>query len=257
MADSFVFGDKLNMSYSDIDQLDYSCLMESEMESSDGFSKPMVWIGIYIATASFFCILAMAADLLHGFRSKKFWFPCKYFSLNAASMTVIAVAMKLMVDLSSVMPNYMDQETKPGSLAFMCTMMANLMPSLASMDNTTLLANVIGLSILVITMVVNICIQINTGVITNFPLGYATNYVNSNIIASVYAAMVLLLLIIMISSSLTIPTFKEILESKYQATYKISLNDQRLQHIQMSRVEKLRQHVRRYWVMAKLVALSL
>ncbi|KAJ0666698.1 hypothetical protein HanPI659440_Chr17g0669651 [Helianthus annuus] len=199
MFDSFVFGNKLNMSYSDIDQLDYSCQMEWETESSDRFSKPMVWIGIYIATASFFCILAMVADLLHGFRSKKFWFPCKYFSLNVASITVIAVAMKLTVDLSSVMPNYMDQETKPGSLAFMCTMMANLMPSLAS----------------------------------------------------VYAAMVILLLIIMISSSLTIPTFKEILESKYQATYKISLNDQRLQHIQMSRVEKLRQHVRRYWVMAE------
>ncbi|KAJ0666702.1 hypothetical protein HanPI659440_Chr17g0669701 [Helianthus annuus] len=225
--------------------------MEWETESSDRFSKPMVWIGIYIATASFFCILAMATDLLHGFKSKKLWFPCKYFSLNAASITVIAVAMKLTVDLSSVMPNYMDQETKPGSLAFMCTMMANLMPSLASLDNTTLLTNVIGLSILVITMVVNICIQINTGVITNSPLGGApTNYVNFNIIASLYAAMVLLL-IIMISSSLTIPTFKEILESKYQATYKISLNDQRLQHIQMSRVEKLRQHVRRYWVMAE------
>ncbi|MFS8030873.1 hypothetical protein Hanom_Chr17g01539191 [Helianthus anomalus] len=252
MVEPFKFGNKLNMSYSDIDQLYHSCRMEWETESSDRFSKPMVWIGIYIATASFFCILAMAADLLHGFRSKKLWFPCKYFSLNAASITVIAVAMKLTVDLSSVMPNYMDQETKPGSLAFMCTMMANLMPSLASLDNTTLLTNVIGLSILVITMVVNICIQINTDVITNSPLGGApTNYINFNIIASLYAAMVLLLLIIMVSSSLTIPTFKEILESKYQATYKISLNDQRLQHIQMSRVEKLRQHVRRYWVMAE------
>ncbi|XP_076956843.1 uncharacterized protein LOC143632151 [Bidens hawaiensis] len=208
--------------------------MEREAENSDRFSKPMVWIGIYVAIASLFCILAMVADLLHGFRSKKFWFPCKYFSLNAASIAVITIAMKLPVDLSSMMPSYMDQETKPGSLGFLCTMMANLMPSLASMDNKTLLANV------------------NTSVITSSPLGVLhSDYVNFNIIASIYAVMTLLLLFIMISSSLTIPNFKEILESKYQATTKICLAEQRLPLMQMSTVEKLRQHVRRYWVMAE------
>ncbi|GKF78812.1 hypothetical protein Tco_0234380, partial [Tanacetum coccineum] len=106
------------------------------------YSQPMVWIGIYIAIASLVCTLAMAADLLHGLRNKKFWFPCKYFTLNAASITVITVAMKLPVDLTSEMPNYMDQVAKIGSLAFMCMSMVNLMPSLASMDNKTLLANV-------------------------------------------------------------------------------------------------------------------
>ncbi|PWA61122.1 hypothetical protein CTI12_AA376040 [Artemisia annua] len=107
----------------------------------------------------------MVADLFHGFQKRKIWFPCKYFSLNAASITVIAVAMKLPVDLSSPMPGALDQATKLGSMAFMCTMMANLMPSLASMDNKSLFANFIGLVILVITMIVNICIEINTGVI--------------------------------------------------------------------------------------------
>ncbi|KAJ0453911.1 hypothetical protein HanIR_Chr15g0734391 [Helianthus annuus] len=188
-------------------ELDYYM---TEKEESDKFSEPMVWIGIYIAIASGLCILAMAADLLHGFRNKKFWFPCKYFSLNAASIMVITVAMKLPVDLSSPMPGYLDQVAKVGSLAFMCTLMANLMPSLASMDDKTLLANMIG---------------VNT-------------------------VMILLLLIIMIASSITIPTFKEVLESKYRATNKISLTDQRLPD-QMSRVEKLRQHVRRYWVIAE------
>nr|GEV59535.1 hypothetical protein CTI12_AA379720 [Tanacetum cinerariifolium] len=38
---------------------------------------------------------------------------------------------------------WMDQAAKLGSLAFMCTIMVNLMPSLASMDSKTLLANVI------------------------------------------------------------------------------------------------------------------
>ncbi|KAI3812359.1 hypothetical protein L1987_17066 [Smallanthus sonchifolius] len=160
--------------------------------------------------------------------------------------------MKLPVDLSSLMPNYMDQETKPGSLAFLCTMMANLMPSLASMDNKIRIPNVIGMSILVITVIVNICIQINTSLITNTPLdGAASDYINFDIVASIYAAMILLLLIIMISSSLAIPTSKETLESKYQATNKISLTNQRVQHIQMSTIDKLQHHVGRYSVMAE------
>ncbi|KAL7594885.1 hypothetical protein Lser_V15G28893 [Lactuca serriola] len=35
------------------------------------FSEPMTWIGIYIAFASLLCILAMAADLIHGLRHRK------------------------------------------------------------------------------------------------------------------------------------------------------------------------------------------
>ncbi|KAI3791675.1 hypothetical protein L2E82_05536 [Cichorium intybus] len=33
--------------------------------------------------------------------ARKLWFPCKYFTLNAASLTVIAVAMKLSMDLNN------------------------------------------------------------------------------------------------------------------------------------------------------------
>ncbi|KAI3726765.1 hypothetical protein L1987_66569 [Smallanthus sonchifolius] len=120
-----------------------SCKAKEDTEISDRFSELMVWIGIYIAIMSFFCILAMAADLLLGFRNNKSYFPCKYFSLTAASITVITVTMKLPVDLSSAMPSYIDQAAKLGSLAFMCTIMANIMPSLASLDNKTLLSNLI------------------------------------------------------------------------------------------------------------------
>ncbi|KAM0027166.1 hypothetical protein Hdeb2414_s0020g00566341 [Helianthus debilis subsp. tardiflorus] len=81
----------------------------------------------------------MALDLLYGLQNTKFWFPCKFFSLNTASITVITVAVKLPVDLSSSMPGNVDQVAKIGSLAFMCTIISNLMPSLASMDNKSLL----------------------------------------------------------------------------------------------------------------------
>ncbi|KAD3641923.1 hypothetical protein E3N88_31147 [Mikania micrantha] len=237
-----------SISFEDLEQLQFSCETEGKAETSDAVGKPMVWIGIYIAIASLFCILAMAADLWHGLRHKKLWFPCKYFTLNAASITVIAVTMKLPVDLTSG-GSGPDQATKLGSLGFLCTMMANLMPSLASMDNRTLVANVAGLCVLVITIIANICIQIYTGAIENLSgLGeiYSCYICDFVMIAYIYMAMILLLLMIMISSSLTIPTSKEILESKYQN--KISLSDQ---HIQISVVDKLRQHVRRYWVMAE------
>ncbi|KAJ9549514.1 hypothetical protein OSB04_022057 [Centaurea solstitialis] len=211
----------------------------AEVKGRD-YSKPMLWIGIYIAVASFFCILLMAADLLHGFRNRKLWFPSKYFTLNTASITVITIAMKLPVDLSTPMPGYIDQFAKTGSMTFMCTMMANLMPSLASMGNRELFTNVAGMVILVVTMVVNILIQMKTGVVRDVFI----------IIDSINIGTMLSLLVLVISSALTIPTSKRILESKYQAVHKTTSNDLLSQHTRISTVEELTQHVRKYWVMA-------
>ncbi|KAI3746101.1 hypothetical protein L6452_08522 [Arctium lappa] len=140
---------------------------DSEVEGKI-YRKPLLWIGIYIAVASLFCILLMAADLFHGFRNRKFWFPSKYFTLNTASITVITIAMKLPVDLSSPMPGFIDQLAKVGSMTFMCTMMSNLMPSLASTDNRDIFANVAGMVILVVTMIVNVLIQMKTGVVNKY-----------------------------------------------------------------------------------------
>ncbi|KAL4560781.1 hypothetical protein LXL04_032935 [Taraxacum kok-saghyz] len=119
-----------------------------ESDQQARYNKPMPWIGIYIAVVSLFCIIAMVADLLHGFRNTKLWFPCKYFTLNAASLTLIAVAVKLPMDLTNLMPGYVDQAAKLGSVAFTCTMMANLLPSIATMDNKELVSNIIALGVL-------------------------------------------------------------------------------------------------------------
>ncbi|KAJ9549884.1 hypothetical protein OSB04_022427 [Centaurea solstitialis] len=225
----------------DIDLLYSFCeiVNKSEVEGKS-YSKPMLWIGIYIAIASFFCILLMVADLFHGFRNRKLWFPSKYFTLNAVSITVITVAMKLPVDLSGRMPTMIDQLAKRGSTAFMCTMMANCIPSLASMDNMELLANVAGMVILVITMVINLLIEIETGVVEK----YESMWYKLNIGA------MLLLIVLMISLALTIPTAKRKLESKYQTVHKTTLSDVHSQHTRMSIVEELTEHVRKYWVMA-------
>ncbi|KAJ0446743.1 hypothetical protein HanRHA438_Chr17g0802621 [Helianthus annuus] len=195
----------------------------------------MLWIGIYIAVASLFCVLAMAADLFHGFRNKKLWFPSKYFTLNTASIMVITVAMKLPVDLNDPMPCWMDLFAKLVSMPFMTTMMANLMPALASMDNKELFENVIGLLILVITIVLNVFIQFHTGLVGYFYLNY------------IYIGAMLYILMVLTSVALTAPVSKQILENKYQAAHKLVSKDM---HTRMSTMEELIQCVRRYSIMA-------
>ncbi|KAL7594886.1 hypothetical protein Lser_V15G28892 [Lactuca serriola] len=234
-------------------------------DQQNRYSKPMPWIGMYIALASLFCIIAMVADLLHGFRRKRLWFPCKYFTLNSASLTVIAVAIKLPMDLSTLMPSYMDQATKLGSLGFMCTMMSNLLPSLATMDSKELIPNVISLAVLVITLVVNVCIQLNTGALfyhvvddgAGFDLhGYVKSlpsYVpdrHNRFTAAIYVGMLLMLLTIYVCSALAILKSKQILESKYQATHDKAINDRYLHQEGKLSVEKLKRHVSYWWIMA-------
>lgn len=105
-------------------------------------------IGIYVAAASLLCILAMAADAFQAFRLKRLWFPCKFFALNAASLTVLAVAMKLPVDISEPMPGHTDQLSKLASTAFMCVVIGNFMPSIGATSNKEILSNVVALDIL-------------------------------------------------------------------------------------------------------------
>ncbi|KAK4384415.1 hypothetical protein Sango_3063200 [Sesamum angolense] len=121
---------------------------------------PMPWIGMYVAGASLVCTLAMAADAFHGFWSKKYWFPSKYFALNATSLTLLAVAMKLPVDLTTRMYAVTDRLAKVSSLVFLSTAMANFLTSLGSMGDKDVLMNVTALGILVITVTANVCIQV-------------------------------------------------------------------------------------------------
>nr|KAJ0227731.1 hypothetical protein LSAT_V11C100036490 [Lactuca sativa] len=248
------WGLSVNLTNENIESLWDFCdqIFVSEVEGK--YSGPLSWIGIYISIASLFCILAMVADLFNGFQRRKFWFPSKYFSLNAVSITVIAVAMKLPVDLSSPMPGWVDQAAKQGSLVFMCMMMANLMPSLASMDNKSLIANVVGFAILIITIIVNMFMEINTGVIEREGFSLAINkwtFIEPHFmdVGYIYVAFLLFLLIILISSAITLPISKQILELKYQAISKTTLYDHCPQDT--FDIQKLQQHVKRYWIMAE------
>ncbi|KAI3802955.1 hypothetical protein L1987_31102 [Smallanthus sonchifolius] len=238
-------------------------IYRSDVESK--YNAPMFWIGMYIAFASLVCVLAMVADLVHGLRRGKLWFPCKYFRMNAAFLITIFVAMKLPVDLSGVIPGDVDQAGKLGSMAFMCIMMANLLPCLATMDGNELLSNITAMCVIVITLVVNVCIQIQTGVVSykkdvpviqiispkydvNSVLGISKHHYT--ILATIYVALLLVLLIEHVCSSLAVLKSKKIMERKYQQGHSAASNDIQQSSGELLTVEKLQKHVSNHWIMA-------
>ncbi|KAF2299030.1 hypothetical protein GH714_030100 [Hevea brasiliensis] len=176
------------------------CSVDGNLNESK-FSEPLPWIGIYIAVASLACAIVMAADLIHGFRYRKLWFPSKYYSLNATSLTIITVAIKFAVDLNTPMPRRIDQLAKLSSSTLICTLMGNSMPSLGTMENEEIWMNIIALGILVITVIANICIQLGTGVIYLYWKEHA-----------LIMFLMLVLLVILSFSALTVPTTKKYLE---------------------------------------------
>lgn len=84
----------------------------NDASNADFKIQPMVWIEIYIAIASLVCTLSCLWHFVMVFEMKILWFSCNFFSLNVASITVIIVAMKLHVDLTSEMPSVTPQPEK-------------------------------------------------------------------------------------------------------------------------------------------------
>ncbi|KVH95505.1 uncharacterized protein LOC112528593 [Cynara cardunculus var. scolymus] len=202
------------------------------------FDEPMPWIGIYVATASLTCATAIAIDTLHAFKYKRFWFPCKFFSLNATTLTLITIAIKFSMDLNSTMPHRQDQLAKVSSSAFICTVMADLLPSLGTMKNTELFISIIALVILVITVISNICIQMGTGVIFVFWIEHA-----------IILFIMLILLAIVCSLSLAVPTTKSYLDIKYTQKLKLT-NIECFRKKSSSITEGIREDLRKYWILA-------
>ncbi|KAJ8768878.1 hypothetical protein K2173_023873 [Erythroxylum novogranatense] len=206
--------------------------------NQEKFSQPLPWIGIYVAAASLACGVAMFADFIHGFRRRKLWFPSKYFSINATSLTIMTVAVKFSVDLNTAMPDRVDQLSKLSSGVLICTIMSNSMPSLGTMDNKDIWMNLIALGILVITVVVNICIQLGTGVIYQYWKEHAF-----------VMFLMLLLLLILGFSALIVPTSKKYLEFKYSKKYEMALKEGCGEASRKTN-ERLKEDLMKFWMMA-------
>ncbi|KAL0356140.1 UNVERIFIED_CONTAM: hypothetical protein Sradi_4060900 [Sesamum radiatum] len=203
----------------------------------------MPWIGLYIAVASAVCTLAITADVFNGIRSKKPWFPCKYFSLNATSLTILGVAMKLPMDLNTLLVRESDGLARLSSLVFMSMAMANFMSSLGSMEDREIVTNVVALGILVITIVVNVWIQV-------FQFSIIFGYTRGELFP---ATLMLLLLATLVSSAITLPTSKRSLESKYQEMHKVTMREEGIMKGgQRFRIDEgMIDWMKKYWIMAE------
>ncbi|XP_076951212.1 uncharacterized protein LOC143624442 [Bidens hawaiensis] len=196
------------------------------MAYSDDFPTPatvmMPWVGLYTAAASLICILAMAADTIQALWQWKLWFPNRFFTLNAATITLIAIAMKLPVDLSTELMG-----TKYISIFFLVAMLANLLPSLGLMGDKELLTNIVALAILLITIFVNMGIQ-----------SYMLFIAYSPILPFIWLP---------ISVAFTISATRKKLEYRYKESQQLVSSHQE----KMSSSEELILYVKKYWMMAE------
>ncbi|KAL3631472.1 hypothetical protein CASFOL_024456 [Castilleja foliolosa] len=208
-------------------------------ETQAQLDAPMPWIGLFIAAASATCAVTIAADVFNGFRNKKLWFPSKYFSLNSFSLTVLAVAMKLPVDLTSKMDGINDQLARVSSLVLMSISMTNFMASLGFMENNEIMLNLAALGILVITIAGNVLIRL-------FQIrDYTRLTLSSEVSATVY---MLIFLVILCSSAVMIRTAKRYIESQYNQMHKRISNERVIGKLTS---RELRIELRRYWMMTE------
>ncbi|KAK9159648.1 hypothetical protein Syun_005989 [Stephania yunnanensis] len=133
-----------------------------------GYSSPVPLIGLYIAGGTLVCLLFILLDVIAGFRNRKRWIPCRFFPLNSVTLTLLSVAVKLPLDLTTSMPSALDQLSKLTGTSLLCICMAFFLPSLGLNTYSDCFTNMVALTIFVVTVVVNVCIQMHTGVIFLF-----------------------------------------------------------------------------------------
>ncbi|XP_076920546.1 uncharacterized protein LOC143581715 [Bidens hawaiensis] len=204
-----------------------------------GWESPkeaMPWVGLYVGVASLICTLVMAADAIQAIWQWKLWFPNKLFTLNASTITLIAIAMKLPVDLASELPGegcgiYIVY-TKMIGIYFLTVMLANFLPSLGLMDGKELLMNIVALGIFMITIAANIGIQIYTQVlfiyIDRLPL-------------------LILAFVLPFSVALAVSASREKLEHRYKESQRLVSSYQE----KMFSSKGLRGYVKKYWMMTE------
>ncbi|KAJ0736134.1 hypothetical protein HanPI659440_Chr11g0440131 [Helianthus annuus] len=202
----------------------------------DSPKDAMPWVGVYVGLVSFICTLAMAVDAIQAIWQWKLWFPNRFFTLNASTLTLIAIAMKLPVDLSTENPKgcntYMIESTKMAGIFFLTTMLANFLPSLGLMDDRELLMNIVALGILLITIAVNIGIQAFT---------YALFIYVDTLPVIIFA------LVWPFSVALTVSASRKKLEHRYKESQLLvsSYQEKRFS------TKGLRSYVKKYWMMTE------
>ncbi|KAK9081225.1 hypothetical protein Syun_030588 [Stephania yunnanensis] len=92
----------------------------NEVNDDNKFSTPMPMIGLNMAVATLVCLVLMLCDIFSAIRQRKPWIPCRFFVLNSFSLTLLSVATKLPVDLTTSMPSAYDQLSKLCGTSLIC-----------------------------------------------------------------------------------------------------------------------------------------
>ncbi|KAL4560305.1 hypothetical protein LXL04_032455 [Taraxacum kok-saghyz] len=194
----------------------------------------MPWVGLYICVASLACTLAMAADVFLGFRQRKLWFPCRFFTINAASITLIAISTKIAVDLSIDGDNVYEGEATYVTLIFLTIMLANSLPSLGLMNDKELVLNTVALCILILTIIVNMLIQ----------------RIDDSYSFEINVLSILLPILLIpwpFPAALTVSASRRVLQQRYKELHRLASNHQEMK---FSRKGLIR-YVKKYWMMTE------
>nr|GMC88958.1 uncharacterized protein LOC109157637 [Ipomoea batatas] len=205
--------------------------------------SPMPIIGVYVAAASMACSFAMFLNscltFINSFPKFNVRFSGNFFPLNATWLTLLAVATKLAADLTTPKSSYIDNQAKIMNTVFLTVAMGNFFSSLGSMNNADILTNLTALSILVITVVVDLYIQLRFHVFDFL----------SSLVIIIEIPFLFCTWMTIVCTGLAIPAIKKRAESKYQ---KLVSDERQMEAGQQQhyRVEELRLSITKYWVMA-------
>ncbi|KAK9138682.1 hypothetical protein Sjap_009276 [Stephania japonica] len=133
------------------------------VSDDSSYTSPVPVIGLYIMGATLVYLSFILVDVYAGFRNRKRWLPCRFFSLNSITLTLLSIVAKLPADLTSPMPRVQDQLSKLTGTALICISMGFFMPSIGTYTESEYFSNMVALTIFEVTVVVNICIQMHTG----------------------------------------------------------------------------------------------
>nr|GMC85228.1 ATP-dependent RNA helicase [Ipomoea batatas] len=206
--------------------------------------SPMPIIGVYVAAASMACSFAMFLNscltFINSFPKFNVRFSGNFFPLNATWLTLLAVATKLAADLTTPKSSYLDNQAKIMNTVFLTVAMGNFFPSLGSMNNADIVTNLTALSILVITVVVDLYIQLRFHVFDFL----------SSLVIIIEIPFLFCTWMTIVCTGLAIPAIKKRAESKYQKLVSDERQRQMEAGQQHYRVEELRLSITKYWVMA-------
>ncbi|KAK9081361.1 hypothetical protein Syun_031140 [Stephania yunnanensis] len=149
----------------------------NKVNDGNKFSTPMPMIGLDMAGATLVCLVLMVCDIFSSIRQRKPWIPCRFFVLNSFSLTLLSVATKLPVDLTTSMPSAYDQLSKLCGTSLICISIGFFRLSIVDMNESELSSNLSSLTLIVLTVVVDVSLQISTGAIFLFKVQHVINLV--------------------------------------------------------------------------------